>query len=335
VLSTVHSASSAFSDTRESLLARCADAFALEQHSPVESIEALTLAVGEAVVIDVRDFALSSRLFRTAITAESLMHDLVQIATATGQQHLAITHLQRLRDRMPEHLEIRTGLADLQIASGHVSEGVKELRHIAERYEHAGNIDRMVDAMRRISNAVPANAEIKAMLIDAYVHRGVPDEARRELHLLGDLYQKRGKHAEAARAYRRGAEIAATTGQHRDASALFEKAVDAEPGDVSYRHAAVAFHIMNGAVDKATPHLREIVRLAIDRDDPDEAVAALHQIIGLAPNDAAAYHRLGEVLTSLGEYAQAERVYRRLATIVPEDPVLLAKQSALAALAAG
>jgi tetratricopeptide (TPR) repeat protein len=333
-LSTVSGSATVFSNAQESLLARCVNAFALEHQSPIESIEALTLAVGEAVVIDVREFAVASRLFRTAITAESLMHDLVQIATTTGQQQLAITNLQRLRDRLPEHLEIRTGLADLQIASGHVSEGVKELRHIAERYEHAGNIDRMVDAMRRISNAVPANAEIKAMLIDAYVHRGVPDEARRELHLLGDLYQKRSKHAEAAQAYRRGAEIAATTGQLLDASTLFEKAVEAEPGDVAYRHAAVAFHIMNGAVDKATPHLREIVRLAIERDDPDEAVAALHQIIGLAPNDTAAYHRLGEVLTSLGEYAQAERVYRRLGTIVPEDPVLVAKQSALAALAA-
>jgi tetratricopeptide (TPR) repeat protein len=193
----------------------------------------------------------------------------------------------------------------------------------------------MVDAMRRISNAVPSNADIKAMLIEAYIQRGVPDEARRELLLLGDLHLKRGKRTEAARAYRRGAEIAATTGQNREAASLFEQAVAAVPDDVSYRHAAVAFQIMVGAIEKATPHLREIVRLAIERYDPDEAVAALQQIIGLDPHDTAAYHRLGEVLTSLGEYAQAERVYRRLATFVPEDPVLVAKQSALAALATG
>jgi tetratricopeptide (TPR) repeat protein len=322
-------------DTRESLLACCARAFALRLTSPLESIEALTQAVGEAVVIDVRPFAESTRLFRQPITADSLMHELVLAASETRLQTLAISNLQRLRDRMPEHLEIRAGLADLQIASGRVSEGVKELRHIAERYEHAGNIDRMVDAMRRISNAVPSNAEIKAMLIEAYIQRGVPDEARRELLLLGDLHLKRGKRTEAARAYRRGAEIAATTGQNREAASLFEQAVAAVPDDVSYRHAAVAFQIMVGAIEKATPHLREIVRLAIERDDPDEAVAALHQIIGLDPHDTAAYHRLGEVLTSLGEYAQAERVYRRLATFVPEDPVLVAKQSALAALATG
>ncbi|MEX2314787.1 MAG: tetratricopeptide repeat protein, partial [Thermomicrobiales bacterium] len=93
--------------------------------------------------------------------------------------------------------------------------------------------------------------------------------------------------------------------------------------------------IMTGAVDKATEQLREIVRIAIVALDPDEAVAALHQIIGLAPAEASAYHKLGEVLTSLGEYAQAERVYRRLAAFTPDDPVLAAKQSALSALAEG
>jgi Flp pilus assembly protein TadD len=92
---------------------------------------------------------------------------------------------------------------------------------------------------------------------------------------------------------------------------------------------------MTGSVEKATEQLREVVRIALQMQDPDEAVAALHQIIGLAPAEASAYHKLGEVLTSLGEYAQAERVYRRLAAFTPDDPVLTAKQSALAALATG
>jgi tetratricopeptide (TPR) repeat protein len=115
---------------------------------------------------------------------------------------------------------------------------------------------------------------------------------------------------------------------------MFDRAVAADPDNVAVRHAAVAFYIMKGEVDRATQQLREIVRIALGADDPDEAVAALHQIIGLAPTDASAYHQLGEVLTSLGEYAQAERVYRRLAAFTPDDPVLVAKQSALAALAA-
>lgn len=321
-------------DSRDMLLAACARAFALRATSPIESIEALATAVSHAVVIDVRPYTEQCRLFARSITAEALMTELVAVARETGQQELAIRNLQALRDRMPEHLEIRTGLADLQVAAGRISDGVRELRYIAERYEHAGNFDRMVDAMRHISAAVPNNTEMKSKLIEGYIQRGIPDEATRELRLLGDLYLKRGKGPEAAAAYTRGAEIAATTGSSRRAMDLFDRAVSAQPENVAVRHAAVAFYIMHGAVDQATQQLREIVRIVLAQDDPDEAVAALHQIIGLAPNDASAYHRLGEVLTSLGEYTQAGRVYRRLATLTPDDPVLAAKQLALAALAA-
>jgi tetratricopeptide (TPR) repeat protein len=322
-------------DPKEHLLAACARAFSTRAISPIESIQELSKAVGEAVVIDVRPFAESSKLFAHPISAEALMQELVSVAKETGQQDLAILHLQALRDRLPEHLEIRTGLADLQVAAGRIAEGVRELRYIAERYEQAGNLDKMVDAMRHISNAVPNNAEMKLKLIEGYVQRGIPEEAVRELRLLGDLYLSRERHADAATAYVRGAEIASTTGSFRRAMDLFDRAVAADPDNVGVRHAAVAFYIMNGAVDKATQQLREVVRVALQNNDPDEAVAALHQIIGLAPSDASAYHRLGEVLTSMGEYAQAERVYRRLAAFTPDDPVLLAKQSALAALAAG
>lgn len=209
------------------------------------------------------------------------------------------------------------------------------MRYIAERYEQAGNIERMVEAMRHISAAVPNNVEMKAKLIEGYIQRGVPEDAMRELRLLGELHLNRGRNAEAARAFTRGAEIASTTGSYQRAMDLFERAVAADPENVSVRHAAVAHFIMTGSVDKATEQLREIVRIAIVALDPDEAVAALHQIIGLAPTEPSAYHKLGEVLTSLGEYAQAERVYRRLAGFTPDDPVLAAKQSALSALAAG
>jgi tetratricopeptide (TPR) repeat protein len=322
------------SDARMRLVAACARALATRAVAPIESIRELSAAVAQAVVLDVRPFAESSKLFARSIAAEALMQDLVAVARDTNQQEQAIAQLQALRDRLPEHLEIRTGLADLQIAGGRIADGVRELRYVAERYEQTGNLDRMVEAMRHISDAVPQNVEMKLKLIDGYTQRGIPSEAVRELRLLGDLYLRRDRMPDAAAAYIRGAEIASTTGACPDAMDLYERGINADPDNVPTRHSAVAFYIMNGAVDKATEQLREIVRIALASDDPDEAVAALHQIIGLSPADAAAYHRLGEILTSLGEYAQAERVYRRLGVFTPDDPVLAAKQSALAALAA-
>jgi tetratricopeptide (TPR) repeat protein len=138
----------------------------------------------------------------------------------------------------------------------------------------------------------------------------------------------------AIAAYSRAAEIACAMGNFSLGNELYDRGVSADPDNVPVRHAAVAFYLQTGAVERAAEHLREIVRIALSEQDPDEAVAALHQIIGLAPHDISSYHKLGEVLTSMGEYKQAERVYRRLSDLAPNDPVLQAKQSALAVLAA-
>jgi len=55
-----------------------------------------------------------------------------------------------------------------------------------------------------------------------------------------------------------------------------------------------------------------------------ETIAALHQVIVLDPRDVESYSLLGEALASVGEYAQAERVYRRLVRLTPDDPIEIA-----------
>lgn len=307
----------------------CCRTLALEAAGNPEAAPALLEAARLAQHPDVETVARSTSLFGRSVSPE----DLLQAYAHHNTGDTAVDALTTLRDANPERLDVRAALADAQLASGSVNDAVRELRYIAEEYEKAGNLAAMVDAMRKISHAVPANAEMKAKLIEGYLRRGVLDEALDELDLIGDLYLERGKVDEAVAALTRAAEIASTLGEFERGNALFDRAVDADPDNVPVRHAAVAFYLQTGSIDQAADQLRQVVRIALDAVDHDEAVAALHQIIALAPQDAETYHRLGEVLTAMGEYTQAERVYRRLATFTPFDPVLEAKQSALAVLA--
>lgn len=321
-------------DAEESFLAAVARAVVLRDARHPDALEALRDAIAEGVIIDVRPFADSVAVFGFSVSPVALLAELVARAKELHTEQQASALLAQLRNRFPELLEVRSALADLLIATGAVADGIRELRSIAERYEQLGDVPNMVGAMRRIAAQLPTNAEVKAKLIDGYVQRGVLDEAMAELRLLGDLHTRRGKRAEAVAAYMRGAEVAATMGDLTAATNLYERAAAAQPEDDAIRHAAVAFYLQTGAVEPAARHLWEVVRIATRAQDPDEAVAALHQIIALTPSDPGAYHKLGEVLSSMGEYAQAERVYRRLGQMAPDDPVLAAKQSALAALAA-
>lgn len=281
-----------------------------------------------ALHADVETFASSTQLFGVSVSPAALL------SATMAHGGAAIAELQTLRDAHPARLEVRSALADVYLRSGQTHEAVRELRYIAQEHEKTGHLRDMVGAMRQISQAVPENLEMKAKLIEGYLRRGVLDEAMAELDLIGGLYHERNRTADAVAAFTRAAEIASATGAFDEGNALFHKAVEAAPDNVPVRHAAVAFYLQTGSIRQATEQLREVVRIALLTDDRDEAVAALHQIIALAPQDPDAYHKLGEVLTLLGEYTQAERVYRRLATFSPDDPVLEAKQSALAVLAA-
>jgi tetratricopeptide (TPR) repeat protein len=245
-----------------------------------------------------------------------------------------LAFLQTLRDRRPDRVFVREALADLYLEMQRLNDAIRELRAVAQIHERAGDLTAMVEAMRKISQAVPNNLEIKQMLVDVYLRRGILDEALRELERVAALHLDAYDADRAIAAYSRAAEIACAMGNFSRGNELYDRGVAADPDNVPVRHAAVAFYLQTGSVDRAAEHLREIVRIALTEQDPDEAVAALHQIIGLAPDDINAYHKLGEVLTSMGEYKQAERVYRRLGEFAPHDPVLLAKQSALAVLAA-
>jgi tetratricopeptide (TPR) repeat protein len=319
----------------EAFLAAATRALTMRDAHHPAALEALCQAIGEGLIIDVRAFADTTRVLGFSISPRTLLEGFVAQATERATLPEAIVLLTQLRDRFAVLPEIRMALAELQLANGSVADGVRELRQVAERYEQAGDTPNMVAALRRIAAAMPNNAEAKSKMIEGYLQRGVLDEAVQELQRLGDLHVRRGKRAEAVAAYSRGAEVAATLGDVTLATLLFDRATGVSPDDDSIRHAAVAFHLQTGSVDRAAEQLWEVVRIAVHAQDPDEAVAALHQIIALTPTDPGAYHKLGEVLSSMGEYAQAERVYRRLAQMTPDDPVLIAKQSALAALAAG
>lgn len=314
----------------EAFTTRYAAALAFDQTNARDAAQALFETLPLAFQDDVEPFATSTRLFGISASPGAILNRAIEISDTAD----ALVEIQSLRDAYPERLEIRSALAEVHLAAGNVHEAVRELRYVAQEHEASSNLGAMVRAMRQISGAVPKNVEIKAKLIEGYLRRGVLDEAVREMDLIGDRYLDRNRTADAVAAFTRAAEVASTIGEVAQGNALFDKAVGADPDNVPVRHAAVAFYLQTGSIKHATDQLREVVRIALVADDRDEAVAALHQIIALAPHDADAYHTLGEVLTSLGEYTQAERVYRRLSTFTQHDPVLEAKQSALAVLAA-
>jgi tetratricopeptide (TPR) repeat protein len=179
----------------------------------------------------------------------------------------------------------------------------------------------------------PGNLTLRNRLVDKYLRVGKFDQAIEELVVQSRMLHRVERTPDAIAAVHRAIEIATMVGDWDKVDHLYELMIRLNPDDSSIRHFAVATYVQHGRTQEALAQLREIARVAQERDNPDEAIAASHQMLALAPDDPSTYHQLAELLLSIEEYGQAERVYRRLAVLVPDDPSITAKQSAIAAMA--
>jgi tetratricopeptide (TPR) repeat protein len=169
-------------------------------------------------------------------------------------------------------------------------------------------------------------------LVDAYLQRGFVAEARAELIQRADLEERANLIREAIVSLQRAADLSWNLGYPQEAFNLYDRVLSLDPEDVGNRSALVNLYLQVGRLSDAAEHQRAVVDLALKHGRKHEAVAALHQVIGLTPDDMTAYYQLGEQLASMGEYHQAEKVYRRVVLMNPDDAIANAKATAMAAL---
>jgi tetratricopeptide (TPR) repeat protein len=250
-----------------------------------------------------------------------------------GSLNEAIQALDQLRRAAPGDEAILTRLADLHLQAGRLGAALAALDELVSHHRDAGRLDQMAAVLDRMSQLAPNNVGVKTKLIDAYLERGFVEQARRELELRAQLLASGGKIAGAVASLQKAAGICWTMGLHDEAFALSERMISLQPTNADSRQYLITLYLQAGLLDRAVTQTWELASMYITEDNHRDAIAALHQIIGLAPDDARAYHRLGEALAAIGDYAQAEKVYERLARHAPDDAVARAKKLTMASLA--
>ena len=223
-------------------------------------------------------------------------------------------------------------LAEAYARTGQVGSALTILDELGMHHRKAGQLDEMAAVLRQMSRLAPTNIKVKSRLIDAYLQRGFVSEARAELIQRADLELQAGQPTDACRSLQRAADLSWNLGFMNEAFSLYDRLLEIDPDDVGNRSALVNLYLQVGRLTEAAEHQRAVVDLALRNGRRHEAIAALHQVIGLTPDDMTAYYQLGELLSSMGEYQQAEKVYRRVVLMMPDDAVAQAKATAMAAL---
>jgi tetratricopeptide (TPR) repeat protein len=278
-----------------------------------------------------------------AVATESEIFEPPATRTTVG---LAIARALRDNESYSEALKlvndlIRSGQKDPEIFrlqaeimddSGSRDDALQAFESLVEQQEMRHQYADAIDTLEAMIRIAPGNLRLRARIVDNCLKVGRFDQAIEQLVAQGRMYHKAGKLSEAEPPVHRAIEIATMTTDWDKVDKLHRLLISFAPEETRLRHSAVTTYVQYGRTQDAIDQLRKIVSIARKQNDLDEAIAASHQMLALGPDDPATYHQLGELLVAIQEYNQADRVYRRLANLVPDDHAVKAKRSAIAAL---
>lgn len=263
---------------------------------------------------------------------EDLSLELGEALLQRGDAAGAAEVLKEAHSRTRHHGPISERLSEAYFKIGQLGSALTVLDELAVHYRASGQLEAMAGVLRQMSQLAPNNIKVKSRLIDAYLQRGFVAEARAELIQRADLEERSGLIKDAVTSLQRAADLSWTIGLADETFSLYGRVIAMAPDDVGNRSALVNFYLQMGRLSEAAEHQRAVVDIALRENHKHEAIAALHQVIGLTPDDTSAYYQLADLLASMGEYHQSEKVYRRLVLMNPADAIAQAKATSMAAL---
>jgi len=169
---------------------------------------------------------------------------------------------------------------------------------------------------------------VRRKLADTYLKVGYIELGLAELEILADLQRKAGQVKDAMRTFQRGADIYWQMGQFAEAFTIYERIMRLAPGDVDMRQQLIHLYITSGRIPDAIREQKRIAEIYLQQQRARDAIAALHELIALAPNDPDSYYALAEVLATQAEFSQAARLYGRLRRLEPAKDQQLAQLQA-------
>jgi len=289
------------------------------ESQPNTALNHLEIAATQAEQVDPAQYAANSMVYGKLPGKLDMKRQLAQGYRQQGQTDKAIGAYRQLKKLVPFDRQVHTELADLYFNQGHLNDALGELAELVSHFEETGQTDSSIEVLREMVGLAPSNIMVRDKLSQVYHRRGMIDEGLKELDELAELQRKNGRLKDAVRTLQRAAEVYWMLGKQEPAYELYDRIVRISPGDVEARQQLVNRNLMAGRVKEAVEEQRMIAQICLQSDNTQEAIAALHQVIGLAPEDTRAYFQLASVLSSINEYGQAYRLYQRILRLEPDN----------------
>lgn len=238
-----------------------------------------------------------------------------------GKQEQMQEILRQLKQSTPNRDEVTSTLAEISMRQGDLNSALQEYIDLARQYRSKRQADNAMNVLRELIRIAPQDPRAHAELADLAINRGQLDEGLAELRLLADIYLRNDDLTQAGETLARVASINSELGNADDAFMYYRRATELQPGDMDLLREVVSFCWQSGHQKEAVRYQEIIARHYFETHQVKESVAALQQLIALDRTNLEAYDMLGQTYQSVGEYEQANRVYKNLARVDPTGSI--------------
>jgi pilus assembly protein FimV len=250
-----------------------------------------------------------------------------------GKLHDAGEILRKIAAIDPGDLKIRSKLADLYIREGNSQFAVEEHIAIAEELNKKGHLVESLQVLEKGLRIAPTNPRLRLELARIHLLQKNYDSAVQALE-------------EAARQSPESVEILTRLGEAYlgakrldQAQAVFARLIQLDPSNQEARIQIGRLHLIQGQFDRAYEEFAPIVDFLLARQESDQAIALLQQVVQRNPTHinsllklaevfrslqkesfvTATYSQLTEAYIKLGQFDQAASILDMLVSIEPEN----------------
>ncbi len=218
--------------------------------------------------------------------------------------------------------EIYRAINEINLRHPNDVEGaLREMVQLVKHYRSQHQYEQAVLVLSEIARVAPEDASVHSELADIHIARGLLDEGLEEQRKVVEIHMRYNQVTEASQVLQQIGETQWLMGEHEAAMSTLKQALNLTPDDMGVRMLFVQYCLELGLRKEATEQQAVLARYYYHSRQTKEAVAMLQQLIALDKDNFEAYDLLGQTYFSVGEYEQAQRVYRHLAKTNPSNPI--------------
>jgi pilus assembly protein FimV len=240
------------------------------------------------------EFGLGFNKAKVLITAEKYV--------AQGKISAAIEEYRKALGREPKDLTLMTTIADLYARDGKTDDAIKLFFTMAEQCLDAGQVPRAIATYKRITKMVPDSVPAVLKLGDLYAMQGLLRDARAYYLQAVNYHMRRNDKAQA-----------------RD---IFEKVFMLDMENPKLQLQMADLYYQTGKKEEAVANYLSAIERFLDRNQSEEASAALQALLLIDPENSEARTLLGRSQLDRGEFDSAIQTLQDMPALGTQRPAL-------------